>query len=296
VSSFAPRRGCQPADADCRAPSTGGERAESTHSGAADGTGQDSQPDPRRLFVRDPLPSTASASTSTAAPATGRPSRDDGDTRDQPAGGQSDGEPEIQASDSGRGQQQQQQPQRQKSQPDRQQREEGRGDGEERTEQPADRNGGASGRARSGNLQDDEVCGLPAALRMLSAHASTARLVQDACTVLQQTDQAVHAVSQISEMLPQLQPGSDYHVQPSLTQLAAMAREDPESLAHVANFTVGRPGIGSVHWLEEVDVRGVDVEGLVRLTKGGVEVQSCTAVAHLQPDQGLDCSRCTTQP
>ncbi len=97
---------------------------------------------------------------------------------------------------------------------------------------------------------------------------------KEICTVLQQTDRAVHAVSQISEMLPQLQPSSDYHVQPSLTQLAAMAREDPESLAHVANFTVGRPGIGSVHWLEEVDVRGVDVEGLVRLTKGGVEVQS----------------------
>jgi Nucleoporin autopeptidase len=92
--------------------------------------------------------------------------------------------------------------------------------------------------------------------------------------VLQQTDQAVCVVPQISEMLPQLQPGNDYHVQPSLTQLAAMAREEPGSLAHVANFTVGRPGIGSVHWLEEVDVRGVDVEGLVRLTKGGVEVQS----------------------
>lgn len=129
--------------------------------------------------MRDPLPSTASASTSTAAPAAKGPTRDDGDTRDQPASGQHDGEPEIQASDSGRRQQQQQQqPQRQKSQPDREQREEGAGDGEERTEQPADRNGAASGRARSGNLQDDEVCGMPAALRMLSAHASTARLVQ----------------------------------------------------------------------------------------------------------------------
>jgi hypothetical protein len=132
--------------------------------------------------VRDPLPSTASASMSTAAPAAGRPNRDDGDTRDQPASGQPDGEPEIKAADSGRGQQQQQQqqqqqPQRQNSQPDRQQRE-GDGDEEERTEQPADRNGAASGRARSGNLQDDEVCGLPAALRMLSAYGSTTRLVQ----------------------------------------------------------------------------------------------------------------------
>lgn len=75
-------------------------------------------------------------------------------------------------------------------------------------------------------------------------------------------------------MLPQLEQGSDYYVQPSLTQLAAMAREDSESLAHVANFTVGRPGVGSVRWLEEVDIRGVDVEALVRLTKGGVEVRA----------------------
>lgn len=95
------------------------------------------------------------------------------------------------------------------------------------------------------------------------------------CTALQHIRIVSPAAPQVSEMLPQLQPGSDYHVQPSLTQLAVMAREDPESLAHIANFTVGRPGIGSVHWLEEVDVRGVDVEGLVCLTKGGVEVHAC---------------------
>jgi Nucleoporin autopeptidase len=80
-------------------------------------------------------------------------------------------------------------------------------------------------------------------------------------------------------------------VQPSLTQLAAMAREDPESLAHVANFTVGRPGIGSVHWLEEVDVRGVDVEALVRLSKGGVEVR---APAPLWEPAGLTCAHCSS--
>lgn len=85
-------------------------------------------------------------------------------------------------------------------------------------------------------------------------------------------DKTICTAPQIGEMLPHLEPGSDYYVQPSLTQLAAMARDDPESLAHVANFTVGRPGIGFVRWLEEVDIRCVDVEALVRLTKGGVEV------------------------
>jgi len=79
---------------------------------------------------------------------------------------------------------------------------------------------------------------------------------------------------QVGELLPRLEPGSDYFLQPSLTQLAAMAREEPDSLAHVANFTVGRPGVGSVRWLEEVDVRGVDVEDLVRLSRGGVEVRT----------------------
>lgn len=89
---------------------------------------------------------------------------------------------------------------------------------------------------------------------------------------------------QVGELLPRLEPGSDYFLQPSLTQLAAMAREEPDSLAHVANFTVGRPGVGSVRWLEEVDVRGVDVEDLVRLSRGGVEVRTvlppcaCTSV------------------
>lgn len=100
---------------------------------------------------------------------------------------------------------------------------------------------------------------------LLSARPDSCHLTWGAEAVLCDNDQ-------VSELLPRLELGSDYFLQPSLTQLAAMARDDPESLAHVANFTVGRPGIGSVRWLEEVDVRGVDVEALVRLTKGGVEV------------------------
>lgn len=80
------------------------------------------------------------------------------------------------------------------------------------------------------------------------------------------------ADDEISDLLPQLDSKSDLVLSPSLRQLAVMAADDPSSLANVANFTISRPNIGAVRWLEEVDVTSADVEALVRLTKGGVEV------------------------
>ena len=76
---------------------------------------------------------------------------------------------------------------------------------------------------------------------------------------------------QVAGMLPKLSE-DDYSMEPSLTQLAAMAREEPQSLAAVSGFKVSRQGVGSVRWLEPTDVRGMDVNGTVRLTKGAVEV------------------------
>ena len=72
-------------------------------------------------------------------------------------------------------------------------------------------------------------------------------------------------------MLPSISE-DDYSIEPSLAQLAAMARDDPESLEAVSGFKVSRQGIGSVRWLEPTDVRGLNVNSLVRLTKGAVEV------------------------
>lgn len=60
---------------------------------------------------------------------------------------------------------------------------------------------------------------------------------------------------------------------PPAPQLAAMARDDPASLAAVANFTVGRRGVGSVRWLEPTDVRGLDLDATVQLSKGSIEVR-----------------------
>ena len=77
---------------------------------------------------------------------------------------------------------------------------------------------------------------------------------------------------QVGQLLPTV-AAEDYFVEPPLTQLAAMAREDPDSLAGVANFKIGRRGIGAVRWLDSTDVRGLNVEGTVALSRGSVEVR-----------------------
>lgn len=77
--------------------------------------------------------------------------------------------------------------------------------------------------------------------------------------------------TELSSILPVLcRP--EYYTEPSLTQLAAMARDDPDSLAEVAQFTVGKRGVGSVRWLDPVDVRGINIDEIVELARGSVEV------------------------
>ena len=101
-------------------------------------------------------------------------------------------------------------------------------------------------------------------------------------------------------MLPRLGEASDLQLQPSLVQLASMARSEPASLGQVSslasqaaqagryssaqllkqahalmqvcNFAVIRRGVGRVQWEEPVDVRGLDIASVVRLSKGSVEV------------------------
>ena len=74
-----------------------------------------------------------------------------------------------------------------------------------------------------------------------------------------------------AQQVPKLtRPG--YSTQPSLQQLAALAREDPALLASVANFVVSLKGIGQVRWLQPVDLRGLDLDQIVHLTQGTVEV------------------------
>lgn len=77
--------------------------------------------------------------------------------------------------------------------------------------------------------------------------------------------------AEVSALLPKLSK-TDYYVEPSLTQLAAMAREDEASLQRVSSFVVGRDGIGSVKWLDPVDVRGIDLDSIIELSRGSIEV------------------------
>lgn len=53
-----------------------------------------------------------------------------------------------------------------------------------------------------------------------------------------------------------------------------MARDDPACLCEVSNFCVGRRGVGSVRWLEPVDVRELDLDATVQLNKGSIEASS----------------------
>ena len=64
----------------------------------------------------------------------------------------------------------------------------------------------------------------------------------------------------------------EVYLEPGLTQLAAMAREEPESLRRVANFKVGHRRFGSVTWREPVDVRYLDLDATLVFSQGSVEV------------------------
>lgn len=84
---------------------------------------------------------------------------------------------------------------------------------------------------------------------------------------------ALGAVSdaELAALLPLLQR-SEYYTEPSLSQLAAMARDDPMNLSSVSNLTVGRRGVGHVRWLDPTDVRGLDLDSVVELSRGSIEV------------------------
>ena len=61
-------------------------------------------------------------------------------------------------------------------------------------------------------------------------------------------------------------------MEPSMGELARAAAADPTYLSHVRGFVVGVTGVGSVRWLDPVDVRSADLPRVVRLAPGAVEV------------------------
>lgn len=74
-----------------------------------------------------------------------------------------------------------------------------------------------------------------------------------------------------SPLLPRL-CAVDYFTKPDMASLEAMAQRDPDALACVENFTVGRRGVGTVRWLAPIDVRGLDLDNLVKFQSREIRV------------------------
>jgi len=66
----------------------------------------------------------------------------------------------------------------------------------------------------------------------------------------------------VEGLLPKL-PQADYFMEPSLEELAAKERGEPGYCGRVEDFVVGRHGYGSIKFLGETDVRGLDLESIV---------------------------------
>ncbi|GFZ18294.1 nucleoporin autopeptidase [Actinidia rufa] len=75
----------------------------------------------------------------------------------------------------------------------------------------------------------------------------------------------------IEALMPKLRH-SDYYTQPRIQELAAMERAQPGFFRHVKDFVVGRNGYGSIRFIEETDVRRLDLESVVQFNNREVIV------------------------
>ncbi|KAK8710576.1 hypothetical protein V6N13_145894 [Hibiscus sabdariffa] len=75
----------------------------------------------------------------------------------------------------------------------------------------------------------------------------------------------------IEALMPKLRR-SDYFTEPRIQELAAKERAEPGYCRRVKNFVVGRHGYGSIKFLDETDVRRLDVESLVQFNNREVIV------------------------
>ncbi|KAE8816547.1 Nuclear pore complex protein Nup98 [Hordeum vulgare] len=75
----------------------------------------------------------------------------------------------------------------------------------------------------------------------------------------------------VEKMVPKLSQ-ADYFTEPSLEELAAKERAEPGYCSQVVDFIVGREGYGSIKFLGETDVRGLDLESIVEFSNREVIV------------------------
>ncbi|KAG9146884.1 hypothetical protein Leryth_005176 [Lithospermum erythrorhizon] len=70
----------------------------------------------------------------------------------------------------------------------------------------------------------------------------------------------------IEDMLPCLK-GEDYYTEPLLSELASRELINPGYMSRVRDFTVGRTGFGFVRFKGETDVRGLDLDRIVKFRR-----------------------------
>ncbi|QCE10230.1 nuclear pore complex protein NUP98A isoform X2 [Vigna unguiculata] len=75
----------------------------------------------------------------------------------------------------------------------------------------------------------------------------------------------------VEALMPKLRR-SDYYTLPRIHELAAKERAEPGFCSHVKDFVVGRQGYGSIRFLGETDVRGLDLESLIQFNNREVIV------------------------
>uniref|UniRef100_A0A0D9XX78 Nucleoporin autopeptidase n=1 Tax=Leersia perrieri TaxID=77586 RepID=A0A0D9XX78_9ORYZ len=75
----------------------------------------------------------------------------------------------------------------------------------------------------------------------------------------------------IERLVPKL-VHADYYTEPGLGELAAKERAEPGYCSRVRDFAVGRHGYGSIKFIGETDVRGLDLESIVEFNNREVIV------------------------
>lgn len=94
-------------------------------------------------------------------------------------------------------------------------------------------------------------------------------------------------LSSTPSLLPTL-TNQEYFTSPSLHDLATLSRARPSALETVENFTVGRRNHGKVRWLDATDVRGLDLDAIVKFDKDSVSVYLTGGVSKPPQGKGLN--------
>ncbi|KAI3668908.1 hypothetical protein L6452_40125 [Arctium lappa] len=76
----------------------------------------------------------------------------------------------------------------------------------------------------------------------------------------------------IEALMPKLRH-SYYYTKPTIDQLAARERADPGYIGRVKDFVVGRDDAGSIRFLGEIDLRGLELEPFIEIIPGSITLR-----------------------